>query len=198
MGQVIASATTSLDGFIARQDHGIDELFGWYDAGDVVVENHGDLPPFRLTAESAAYWLAWRESLGALVVGRELFDLTDGWGGAHPLGVPFVLLTHRPVRSSAALGSPDLVVMHEGVGEAVAAAQELAGDKVVGVAAGTIASQVHAAGLLDAVNVDLVPVFLGSGRPYFTAQAGGPVPLGDPTAVVPSRGVTHLSFPVRR
>jgi dihydrofolate reductase len=67
----------------------------------------------------------------------------------------------------------------------------------VGVAAGTIASQAHRAGLLDAVNVDLAPVFLGSGRPYFTADAG-PVALGDPTTVVPSRGVTHLSFPVRR
>lgn len=198
MGQVIASATTSLDGFIARRDHGVDELFGWYDDGDVVVENHGDLPPFRLTEASAAYWLAWRESLGALVVGRELFDLTDGWGGQHPLGVPFVLLTHRPVTGSSALGSPDLVVLHEGIGEAVAAAQELAGDKVVGVAAGTIASQALRAGLLDAVNVDLVPVFLGEGRPYFTGDVGWPAVLGDPTSVVRGRRVTHLSFPVVR
>lgn len=198
MGLVIASASTSLDGFIARPDHGIDELFGWYDNGEVVVENAGDLPAFRLTEPSAAYWLAWRESLGALVVGRELFDLTDGWGGTHPLGVPYVLLTHRPVTVSAALGSPDLVVMHEGIVEAVAAAQELAGDKVVGVAAGTIASQALGAGLLDAVNVDLVPVFLGTGRPYFTEAAGWPAVLGDPTSVVQGRRVTHLSFPVRR
>lgn len=196
MGQVIASATASLDGFIARHDHGVEELFDWYGNGDVVVENAGDLPPFRLTQTSADHWLAWRESLGALVVGRELFDLTDGWGGTHPLGVPFVLLTHRPVTASAALGSPDLVVMHEGVGEAVAAAQEIAGDKVVGVAAGTIATQVLRAGLLDAVNVDLVPVVLGSGRPYFTGTEGFPAVLGDPTTVVPGRRVTHLSFPV--
>jgi dihydrofolate reductase len=180
MGLVIASASASLDGFIARPDHGIDELFGWYDNGEVVVENAGDLPAFRLTEASAAYWLAWRESLGALVVGRELFDLTDGWSGTHPLGVPFVLLTHRPVTASAALGSPDLVVMHEGIVEAVAAAQELAG------------------GLLDALNVDLVPVFLGTGRPYFTEAAGWPAVLGDPTSVVQGRRVTHLSFPVRR
>ncbi|VTR76385.1 dihydrofolate reductase family protein [Cellulomonas hominis] len=198
MGQVIASATMSLDGFIARQDHGIDELFAWYENGDVVVENHGDLPPFRLTRASAEYWLAWRASLGALVVGRELFDLTDGWGGAHPLGVPFVVLTHRPVAASAALGSPDLVVMHEGIGEAVAAAQEIAGDAVVGVAAGTIATQALHAGLLDAVNVDLVPVVLGSGRRYFTGDAGWPAVLGDPTSVVQGRHVTHLSFPVLR
>jgi dihydrofolate reductase len=197
MGQVIASASMSLDGFIARPDHGVEELFDWYDNGDVVVENAGDLPAFRLTEASAAYWLAWRESLGALVVGRELFDLTDGWRGTHPLGVPFVLLTHRQVTSSAALGSPDLVVMHEGIVEAVSAAQELAGDKVVGVAAGTIASQALRAGLLDAVNVDLVPVFLGSGRAYFTGPAGWPAVLADPTTVVRGRRVTHLSFPVR-
>lgn len=196
MGQVIASGTMSLDGYIANRDNTIGDLFEWYWNGDVVVENEGDLEPFRLTRASADYWLGFRSTLGALVVGRETFDVTDGWRGRHPLGVPFVLLTHRPVTGSAAEGSPDLVVIHEGIEAAVAAAQELAGDAVVGVTAGTIASQALDTGLLDAVNVDLAPVVLGSGRPYFTG--GAPVLLSDPVSVIQGRRVTHLTFPVRR
>lgn len=198
MGQVVAAATMSLDGFVAREDDTVAELFEWYENGDVVVENHGDLPPFRLTEASAGYWLGFRESLGALVVGRRTFDLTDGWRGEHPLGVPYVLLTHRPVTGSAAAGSPNLVVCHEGVEAAVAAAQELAGDRTVGVSAGSIGTQALRAGLVDTVQVDLVPVVLGSGRPYFTGDEGWPAMLGDPTAVVPGRRVTHLTFPARR
>jgi hypothetical protein len=58
----------------------------------------GDRPDltFHLTPQSAAYWRGWTERLGALVVGRRLFDLTDGWGGTHPLGVPVVVVTHQP------------------------------------------------------------------------------------------------------
>lgn len=197
MGRVVASATMSLDGYVAGVDHEVEDLFGWYDNGDVVVENHGDLPPFRLTEASARYWLDWRSSLGALVVGRVTFDLTDGWRGTHPLGVPYVLLTHRPV-TGAAVGSPDLIVCHEGIEAAVAAAQEVAGDRDVGVSAGQIATQALRAGLLDEVRVDLVPVVLGSGRRYFTGDDGWPARLDDPTSVVQGRRVTHLTFPVRR
>jgi len=65
------------------------------------------------------------------------------------------------------------------------------------VAAGEIASQCVAAGLLDEVAVDLVPVFLGEGRPYFTAVAGT-VLLDDATTVIAGERVTHLVYPVRR
>ena len=70
-------------------------LFDWYEAGDVEIVNAGDLPPFHLTRESADYWTEWIGELGCLVVGRTLFDITDGWTGEHPLGVPFVVLTHE-------------------------------------------------------------------------------------------------------
>ena len=81
---------------------------------------------------------------------------------------------------------------------AVARAQEIAGDAVVGVAAGTIASQCLALGLLDEVAVDLVPVVLGAGRPYFTGSDQGPALLEAPTTTIHGDRVTHLRFPVRR
>ncbi|NYD23412.1 dihydrofolate reductase family protein [Kineococcus aurantiacus] len=196
MALLISSASTSLDGFVASPDDDPGPLFDWYSAGDVVVPNAGDLPPFHLTPTSAAHWRDWVTRLGCVLVGRRLFDLTDGWRGRHPLGVPVVVLTHRPPTGWDHPGTEDPTFATT-VPEAVAAATAIAGERVVGVAAGEVATQLHAAGLLDEVRVDLVPVFLGRGRRYFT-DPDAPVRLSGPSSVVVSEGVTHLSFPVRR
>lgn len=198
MGTVIASATVSLDGFIAYLDNTPGELFDWYESGDIEVEHLGDFPNFRLTAESEAYWREFTGSLGVLVVGRTLFDITDGWQGRHPLGVPVVVVTHEPPVDWSYPGSEDFTFVTTGIEDAIARAQQIAGDRAVGVAAGTIASQALAAGLLDEVAMDLVPVVLGAGVPYFTGLPAETVMLGDPTVVVQGRRVTHLKFPVRR
>jgi dihydrofolate reductase len=86
----------------------------------------------------------------------------------------------------------------DGIEAAVATAQELAGDRTVAVAAGTIAGQALAAGLVDEVAIDLVPVVLGSGHRYFAEVDPAAVRLGDPTVVIPSTRVTHMVFPVER
>jgi dihydrofolate reductase len=80
----------------------------------------------------------------------------------------------------------------------VAKGQEIAGDKVVSVAAGTITRQCLEAGLLDEVVVDLVPVVMGKGRPYFGGMSLTDVPLGDPTLCIQGDRVTHLRFPVTK
>lgn len=198
MGRVISSASTSLDGFVAYDNNDPGPLFDWYEAGDVEVVNAGDLPPFHLTPASAEYWRGWVSSIGCLVVGRTLFDITDGWKGEHPLGVPFVVLTHEvPAEWAwAATGNGHFVT--DGIDAAIATAREIAGDLDVGVAAGTVAGQALAAGLLDAVAIDLVPVVLGNGHPYFADLDPEDVTLGDPTVVIPSTRVTHLVFPVVR
>jgi dihydrofolate reductase len=86
----------------------------------------------------------------------------------------------------------------DGVGPAVARARELAGDRDVAVTAGTIARQCLEQGLLDEVAVDLVPVVMGRGRPFFGELDGDDVPLGDPVVCVQGDRVTHLVFPVVR
>src|SRR3954470_3213621 len=167
MGKVVSSASMSLDGFVAGPGDEVSPLFDWYEAGDVPWESAGGDMTFHLTQTDADYWREWVGRLGALVVGRHLFDVTDGWKGTHPLGVPVVVLTHEP---PVGWGYPGGTVefVTGGVHEAVARAREIAGDADVGVAAGEIASQCLAEGLLDEVAVDLVPCFLGVGRPYFT------------------------------
>ena len=80
----------------------------------------------------------------------------------------------------------------------MAKASELAGDKVVGVNGGTIASQCLDAGLLDEVWVDLVPVILGAGTPFFASLGAAPHVLEGPISVTEGLDVTHLRYRVRR
>jgi dihydrofolate reductase len=61
-----------------------------------------------------------------------------------------------------------------------------------------MARQCLAAGLLDEVHVDLVPVLLGGGTPFFADLGTAPVALQGPLSVVEGTGVTHLRYAVRR
>ena len=198
MTRVVTSASMSLDGFVAYDDNDPGALFDWYEAGDVEVVNAGTLPPFHLTRESADYWNEWTAELGCLVVGRTLFDITDGWTGEHPLGVPFVVVTHEAPTDWAHAHTDNAHFVTEGIEAAVARAREIAGSGTVGVAAGTIAGQALAAGLIDEVAIDLVPIVMGGGHRYFEDVDPAAVKLGDPTVVIPTTRVTHLRFPVLR
>src|ERR1700709_380679 len=95
MGKVVSSASMSLDGFIAKGDNSIGRLFDWYENGDVDFPTATEGMTFRLSPLSADYWSAWVSGLGAIVCGRTLFDVTDGWGGRHTMDAPVVVVTHR-------------------------------------------------------------------------------------------------------
>ncbi len=136
-------------------------------------------------------------SLGVLVCGRTLFEVAQGWQGRHTLDVPVVVVTHT-VPTEWVDEHPDapFFFVTDGVGSAIASAQQLAGDRVV--AGGTIARQCLELGLLDEVAVDLVPVVMGAGnRPFFGALSAE-VLLDNPTVCVQGDRVTHLVFPVLR
>ncbi len=95
-----------------------------------------------------------------------MFDLTDGWDGTPPSDVDHVVVvTHRPAPEGWDPEAPFSFV--DGVEAAVAAAQELAGDRIVEVAAGDVGGQVLAAGFVDEVRMDVVPVVFGSGKRFF-------------------------------
>jgi len=196
MGKVIASASMSLDGYIAKDDNTIGRLFDWLQNGEVEIPTATQDITFHLSPQSAEYWGRWVSGLGALVCGRTLFDFTGGWGGRHTIDVPVVVVTHQVPAGwvEAHPGAPFQFVT--GGGEAaVAKAQEIAGDRTVAVAAGTVARQCLELGLLDEVAVDLVPVVMGTGRPFFGELSLKDVPLGDPTVCIQGDRVTHLMFP---
>ena len=137
--------------------------------------------------------------LGAIVCGRTLVDVVDGWGGRHMMDAPVVVVTHR-VPTEWVRNHPDapFEFVTDGVSAALARAQEIAGPRTVAVTAGTIAAQCLRLGLLDVVAIDLVPVVMGGGRPFFPGLPIEDVPLGDPEARIPSARVTHLRMPVLR
>src|SRR4051812_14545753 len=166
MGKVISSATMSIDGYIALPDNNIGPLFDWYDAGTIEVATADPKFKFHLTQESKDYWESWVPNVGAIVCGRALFDFVDGWGGAHPIGAPVVVLTHNPP-TDWKHDKGNTYFVSDGIKAAIDKAQEIAGDKIVSVTAGEIASQCLDEGLLDEVSIDLAPVVLGRGKPYF-------------------------------
>jgi len=200
MGKVVANASMSLDGYVAKPDNTIGRLFDWLQSGDVAIPTPAGDFTVHLTPPSAQHWRQWVSSVGALVCGRTLFDFTQGWQGRHTMDVPVVVVTHQ-VPTDWVDAHPDapFTFVTDGVEAAVAKAKDIAGDRVVAVTGGTIAGQCLELGLLDEVAVDLVPVLMGEGnRPFFGRLSPQDVPLGDPTIAIQGDRVTHLVFPVRR
>ena len=125
-----------------------------------------------------------------------VFDMTGGWDGKPPSGIDHVVVvTHRPEPEGWDPEAPFHFV--DGVEAAVAKEQELAGDRIVEVAAGDVGGQVLAAGLVDEVRMDVVPVVFGSGKRYFGSVDARHL-LEDPDVVIQGNRVLHLRYRVRR
>lgn len=135
------------------------------------------------------------ESIGAIVMGRHLFDLVNGWEGKPPAGEHVVVVSHRPKPEG---WHPDASCHFvDDAAAAIRLAQRLAGDRVVAVNAGDVGSQIFAAGLVDEVAMDVVPVVFGSGKRYFGRIEDQHL-LDDPHVVIQGERVLHLRFKVRR
>ena len=195
MAQVIADMSMSLDGFVADPSDGVEHLFGWYGNGDVAVPTADSRWTFYTSEASARHLREAFANVGALVCGRRVFDLTGGWGGNHPTGVPVFVVTHS-VPDGWPRGDAPFTFVTDGVESALAQAKRVAGDKVVAVATPSIAQQCLNVGLLDGIHVNLVPVLLGEGIRFFDNLKDTPIELEDPE-VIEGTAVTHLYYRVR-
>ena len=194
MANVIADMSMSLDGYIADPDGRIDRLVGWFFGGDTEVPTPDPAVSFRTSEASAGILRDALSNVGAIVGGRDYFDSARGWGGAHPMGVPAYVVTHRPPPEGWPADNDAIRFVHDGVESAIAQAQEVAGEKIVALATPSVTRQAYEAGLLDGLSVNLVPVLLGDGLPWFTGiEADLEV-----TSVVAGEGVTHLTYRVRK
>ena len=120
MGKVLLDLAVSLDGYIDGPDGADVGLYDWYAATSG--------PNADIAAETVA-------TTGAIVVGRGVFGRGDdatGWDET-PYEVPHFVVTHRPPRAA---GGPVDFRFVEGVREAVAAAQEAAGDRYATIGGG--------------------------------------------------------------
>jgi dihydrofolate reductase len=196
MGSVIMQASMSLDGYIADPSDNVGPLFDWYGNGDVEVTGADPDRVFRVSAASAGYLRQAWANIRAGVIGRRLFDLTNGWNGRPPVGEAGFVVTHQPPTDWDFPDAPFSFVT-DGVPSAVAQAKAFAGDKDVSVSPGNVGGQALAAGLVDEVRVDLVPVVFGAGVRFFGDYAGSQLLLENPEVVQGNR-VTHLHYRLRK
>ena len=195
MSHSVLSMSMSLDGFIAGPDDDATQGLG---AGgeclhDWLGDNGGDdAAGFRPAGPSAAVFDELMAT-GAVLVGRRTFDLAGRWDGDHH-GVPIFVATR---------GEPPEPASHwvnyvtDGVHSAMAQAKRAAGDADVLVHGAELAQSCLRAGVLDELEIQLIPVLLGEGRPLFARLGADHVAL-ELTRVVDAPGVTHLRYRVAR
>lgn len=200
MGNVVVGLSMSLDGFIAGPNDGPGNplgdgggrLFSWWSAG---TERVGPDDRFKPPARSRSVAEEMFDC-GAIITGRRTFDIANGWGGHHPAGAPFFLLTHNPPERYVGPGTGGTVVV-DGIESALEQARAVAGGRKIAVGAADVAQQYLKAGLLDEIHINLVPVVLGGGVRLFANLEDRRFDL-QCTRVVESDGVTHLRYLVVR
>lgn len=203
MGAVIMHNVVSVDGFIADADDQVGPLFDWYVNGDVEIIDGGQI---KVSQASADYVKTTWAGIGSMVIGRHLFDITNGWEGVPPAGDHVIVVSHRPRPND--WHPAGLHPVHprqqqasyyfiSDVARAITKAKELAGERTVAVAAGDVGGQALALGLVDKVGMDVVPVVFGSGKRYF-GSVDTQYLLEDPDTVIQGDRVLHLRYRVRR
>ncbi|MGY1804916.1 dihydrofolate reductase family protein [Blastococcus sp. SYSU D00922] len=197
MGTTSIFAAVSLDGFIARDDDTVGPLFDWYGNGDVAGTFSDESRVFHTTRETADFLYSFAPRIAAAVIGRRLFDLTNGWNGVPANGEHVFVVTHEPPTDWEHAGSAPFTFV-DGVRSAIEQARDLAGDRDVSVSAGQIGGQALREGLVDQVVLNLVPAVLGTGRPFFGSGGIAEPILFDDPRIVQGRQVTHLVYDVRR
>jgi dihydrofolate reductase len=178
----------SLDGFIAGPNAGPgnglgdggERLHEWIFSGEMPVND-------RILSESMA--------TGAVVAGRGTFEPAGGWGGDHHDGVPIWILSRQP--PGIDVSQWPLVTYVNDIKAAMTEAKRAAGEKNVLVHGAATAQLALAAGLLDELELHLIPVLLGEGRRLFD-NLPEHIELQRTRILEGEDGVTHMRFRVQR
>jgi dihydrofolate reductase len=197
MAKIVLYMSMSLDGFITGPGddaqhglgHGGERLHDWLAGGNGGVASYRpDGPSGEVFDELMA--------TGAVIVGRRTFDFARGWSGDHHDGVPIFVPTHH-VPSDPPRGAATITFVSDGIEAAVAQAKAAAGAKDVLLHGADTAQRCLRAGLLDEMEIHLVPVLLGEGRRLFDGLGSDHIEL-ELVRVIDAPGITHLRFRVRR
>jgi dihydrofolate reductase len=209
MGKVKAHLSMSLDGYVAGPEQTLEEPLGrggerlheWAFRLKSFREAHG--MPGGDTGPDDEVVAEWQRN-GAVIMGRRMFSGGSGpweddpkadgwWGDDPPFHAPVFVLTHHPRETVAKQGGTSYVFVTDGAEAALAQAQAAAGDEDIEVGGGAdVVRQFLSSGLLDELNIHLVPLLLGSGGVRLLDGAA-PAEL-ELTRVVESPHVTHLRY----
>lgn len=138
MGKVVTNFSISLDGYIAGANENFDRLFKWYSLGDTEFVFDSGMT-VKISRASAALMQETIARTGAGLMGRRLFDLTNGWDEP-PANAPVFVVTHQPPQEWHSQGSVPYTFVTDGVISALEQAQQAAGDKDVVISSATIAA----------------------------------------------------------
>jgi dihydrofolate reductase len=181
MGKVIVGTTMSLDGFIADRNGNVGRLYP-------------DLAELR----KAEFLQESIRNTGAVVMGRHAYDMAQGDFTGYEYQVPIFVLTHEPPEKETKGQNEGLRIafVTNGIESAIAQAKAAAGDKDVTVVGGAdTAQQCLRAGLVDELEIGIVPVLLGEGLRFFEHLGDEQIEL-ERIRVLESPGRTDVLFRV--
>jgi dihydrofolate reductase len=187
-------AVSSLDGYIADDNDDVGSLHDWYFSGGHPILHEDS--PFRISSASLEYVRGMWQRQKVIIMGRHLFDLTNGWEGQSPASDHVVVVSHRPRPDGWHPEAP--FEFATSIEEAFERAERLADGGGIGVTAGDMGGQALALGLIDHVAIDIAPVVFGRGKRYFGSFDGGHRLLDEPDVVIQGERVLHLRYPVRK
>jgi dihydrofolate reductase len=191
MGAVIVAMSMSLDGYVAGPNDDPGRLHEWMFGTGASVPGEG------LSGVDQELLDELRSSSGAMIAGRRLYDITNGWGGSHPFGdIPLFVVSHS-VPSDVPVNTTPYTFVTDGVASAVDQAKHAAGDKNTYVVGGAnVGQQLLRAGLVDELWITVVPVLMGGGVQLFEKTGDTSISL-DQLSVTSSQ-VAHLRYRVSR
>jgi dihydrofolate reductase len=182
--------TMSVDGYVVGPDDSVDapmgdggfRLFNWLD------RRNDPGPSGQVVAESMA--------TRAVIAGRRTFEHAGQWNGDHHDGVPIFILYRR--QPAIDIGQWPLVTPVSDVASAMTQAKEAAGAKDVLVHGAGVARLALTAGVLDELELHVVPVLFGQGRRLFDGLAAEQIELERTRILEGENGITHLRYRVWR
>ena len=184
MARVILGMTMSLDGFINDQGGSVGALYADFDT----LRN---TEPMQESIQNT----------GAVVMGRNAFAIAedpDNYAGNYEFQVPIFVLTHQPPKEHPKeTDNLTFTFVTDGIESAIRQANAAAGTRDVTVIGGaSTAQQCLKAGLVDELEIDIMPVLLGSGLRLFDTINGHQIQLERLSVMELSSGRTHLTFRV--
>ncbi len=206
----------SLDGYVAGANQSVEnplgqggeELHDWLVELQTFRALHGDASGGETGVNDDVLREAF-ENIGATIMGRNMFGPVRGawdrndswrgwWGDDPPFGHPVFVLTHHAREPLQMQGGTTFFFVTDGIESALAQARKAANGKDVVIGGGaSVVQQYLNAGLIDELEIHVVPLFLGAGARLFDNLDGRKVRV-EPIRTVAGPGVTHLKYRVAK
>ncbi|MFJ9820148.1 dihydrofolate reductase family protein [Streptomyces sp. NPDC101151] len=198
---VTADMAISLDGYVAGTDVAIDNPGG--NGAEPLFEWIHNLAGWRqrqgMTGgdenRDSELMREWFDATGAVVMGRMMYDTGEEfWGDNPPFRAPVFVLTHLPRPALVKEGGTTFTFVTDGIHSALDRAKAAAGDRNVDIAGGASTVQQYlGAGLIDELQLHVVPALLGEGLRLFEGRGACRRNL-EPVRVVDTPLATHLKY----